>query len=242
MIWIAKKWVNNQRLYSLILFLFLSTCCYGQVIVFICLPGKQNTQQIQNDFDTLLGSGKALVFGRIRDLEVSMATAPDVAVISFEPFFNYVQEYKPIMVGKIGSSTGENFLIISASKDVTIKNIEDKKVGIVDFLGRDRLSLFVKDQFNINVKVLKKVNKVDDLLTMLGMEVVDAIVVSTSQYKEIMSNTKLPLFKVAVSSKLVGFAVCSTKDGKEYPELKNVLLKSPASFSKKIGIDSWEVK
>jgi hypothetical protein len=224
------------------LFLFLNTCCYGQVIVLICLPGKQNTQQIQNDFDTLLGSGKATVFGRIRELEVSMASTPDVAIISLEPFFNYVQEYKPIMVGKIGSSTGENFLIVSASKDVTIKNIEDKKVGIVDFLGRDRLSLFVKDQFNINVKVLKKVNKVDDLLTMLGMEVVDAIVVSTSQYKEIMSNTKLPLFTIAVSSKLVGFAVCSTKDGKEYPELKNALLKSPASFSKIIGIDSWEVK
>jgi hypothetical protein len=226
----------------LILSLLLCVDSYSQVILLVCIPGKQNTQQIQSGFDALLGPGKASVFGRIKDLETTMTTTPDVAIISTESFFNYLQEYKPMMIGKVGSQAGEKYLIISASKDVTMASMPDKKVGIVDFLGRDRLSQFIKDQFNVDVKLLKRVNKVDDLLTMLGMETVEAIVVSTSQYKEILSNTKLPLVTVATSEKIVGFAVCATRNGKEDAGLKNALLKSPASLSKEIGIDSWEVK
>jgi hypothetical protein len=222
--------------------LLLNTSSYGQAKLLVCLPGKQNTQQIQSGFDALLGPGNVSVFGRIKDLELTIATTPEVAIISTESFFNYVQEYKPILIGKIDGQTGERFLIISASKDVTKENISDKKVGIVDFLGRDRLPQFLKDQFNISAKILKRVNKVDDLLTMLGMETVEAIVVSTSQYNEILSNTKLPLVTVATSSKIAGFAVCATRNGKEDTMLKNALLKAPASLIKEIGISSWEVK
>ncbi len=222
--------------------LLLSSTCYGQATLLICIPGKQNTQQIQSSFDALLGAGKASVFGRIKDLEATMKTTPDIAIISTEPFFDYVQEYKPILIGKIGNLTGEKFLIVASSKDITVENIAEKKVGIVDFLGRDRLSQFLKDQFSIDVKVLKRVNKVDDLLTMLGMETVDAIVVSATQYKEIISNTKLQLVTIATSAKNAGFAVCATLNGKEDAGLKNALLKAPISLSKEIGIDSWEVK
>ena len=147
-----------------------------------------------------------MAFGRIKDLDATLATSSDAAIIASEPFFTYTPGYKISLCGKTGGSIGEKYHIIAASKEITAQNIGEKKVGIVDFLGKDRLPLFIKDQFGVDIKMLKRVNKEDDLLTMIGMEAVDAIIVSDSQFKEIKSNTKLPLAIVVSSSKAVGFA------------------------------------
>jgi hypothetical protein len=221
-----------------LLICFLS---YGQTTLLVCVPGKQNTPQIKSGFDALVGMGKTMVFGRIKDLEATIATTPDAAVIASAPFFEYVQGYKTILVGKVGNQTDEKYMIVSASKEISKDNISDKKVGIVDFLGRERLSLFIKSYFGMDIKSLKRVNKDEDLLTMLGMETVDAIIVSSSQYKEILSNTKRSLSIVATSEKNVHFILYTIKNGTDDDIFKKLLLKAPKALEKELGIDTWEV-
>jgi hypothetical protein len=215
---------------------------YGGELLLVCIPGKQNALQIQSDLDILMGPGKAMAFGRIKDFEARLSTSPDAAVIATEAFFTYLPEYKPFLRGKTGNQTGQRFFVVTASKGVTKDNFQEKRVGVVDFLGHDRLPRFIKDQFNVEIKTLKKTNKEEDLLIMIGIEAADAIIVSASAYEEILSNTKLPLRIVATSMKNVGFAECAFKEGKEMAELKNTLLKAPVSFRKEIGIDSWEIR
>lgn len=221
--------------------LFGFAACGGEVLL-VCIPGKQNALQIQRDLDIMIGPGKAMAFGRIKDLEARLSASPDAAVIATEAFFTYVPGYKPFLKGKTGNRTGEKFFVVTASKEVTKDNFQEKRVGVVDFLGHDRLPRFIKDQFNVEIKTLKKTNKEEDLLIMIGIEAADAIIVSASAYEEILSNTKLPLRIVATSMKNVGFAECAFKEGKEMAELKNTLLKAPVSFRKEIGIDSWEIR
>jgi hypothetical protein len=74
----------------------------------------------------------------------------------------------------------------------------------------------------------------------LGMEMVDAIIVSASQYGDISPNTKLPLTIIATSENTVGFAVCAVKEGKIDDRLVQAILKTPAGILKELGIDSWE--
>jgi hypothetical protein len=235
-----KKKRRLNRYLPIIAGLFLCISAYAQATLLVCIPGKQNAQQIQSGFDGLIGAGKSMAFGRIKDLDATLAASPDVAIIASEPFFTYAAGYKISLSGKAGSSTGEKYHIVAASREITVQNIGGKKVGIVDFLGKDRLPLFIKDQFGVEIKMLKRANKEEDLLTMIGMEAVDAIIVSASQFKEIQSNTKLPLAIVASSSKTIGFASFGQKEGKEDENQKKALLKAPAPLLKEIGIEGWE--
>ena len=88
--------------------------------------------------------------------------------------------------------------------------------------------------------LLKRINKEDDLLTMLGMEAVDEIIVSASQYDDILSNTKLPLTIVATSRNPIGLAVCAAKEGEIDADLMRKFLKMPVPLLRELGIDSWE--
>jgi hypothetical protein len=75
---------------------------------------------------------------------------------------------------------------------------------------------------------------------MLGMDAVDEIIVSASQYGDILSNTKLPLIIIATSRNNIGFAVCAAREGKINAGLMRKLLNAPAPLLKELGIDSWE--
>ena len=234
-------WSARMKLPRAILIFALSFCiAYCQPKLLICVPGKQNTQRLQNGFDNLLGPGKAIVLGRIKDLEALLPENPDAAIISSGVFFNYVPGYASVLTGKKKKQADEKFFIVAASKEISKETISEKKVGVIDFLIKDRLLKFIHDQFGVSITSLKRVNKEDDLLTMLGMEAVDAIILSESQYNDILSNTKLPLTIVATSENNVGFAVCAAKEGKMDSALTRALLKAPAPILKELGIDSWE--
>lgn len=219
---------------------FSLSIAWCQTRLLVCVPGKQNTQLLQIGFDTLIGPKKAVVVGRIKDLDALLQANPDAAIISNRVFFNYAPGYSIALVGKKKTEESEKYFIVAASKEISTRPVSERKVGIVDFLIKDQLFQFIQDQFNHPITLLKRVNKEDDLLTMLGMEAVDEIIVSASQYDDILSNTKLPLTVVASSRHLIGFTVCAVKEGKGNPDLIRKLQKAPVPLLRELGIDSWE--
>jgi hypothetical protein len=218
---------------------WLSICASGQTTLFVFAPGKQNIETTQAAFDGLFGAKKSIVFNKIKDLDSALAVLADAPVIAPEPFFILTPGYKMVLSGKVGADSSEKYLIVTAKKEITMQNIAMKKVGIVDFLGKDRLPIFIKDYFNLEIKFMKRANKDDDLLTMLGMETVDAIIVSASQYKEILSNTKLPLVVLSSSSKEIRFLTYGVRELKEDEKQKKMLSNAPVKLLKEIGIDGW---
>ena len=218
----------------------LFSISWSQTQLLVCVPGKQNTQRMQNGFDTLVGPQKAVVLGRIKDLDALLQANPDAAIISNRAFFNYVPGYSIALVGNRKTQESEKYFIVAASNEIATLPVSERKVGIVDFLVKDQLFQFIRDKFGLPVVLLKRVNKEDDLLTMLGMEAVDEIIVSASQYDDILSNTKLPLTIVATSRHAIGFAVCAIKEGKADPDLLRKLQKMPLPLLRELGIDSWE--
>lgn len=234
---------TTNKLYpSVIVWLLL--CCVGihaQAILFVCIPGKQNAQQIQRNFDGLIGPGTTMAFGRIKDLDAGLRSTSDATVIASESFFKYTPGLSVVLSGKSDTLTGEKYHIVAASEEMTLKNVINGKVGIVDFLGKERLPLFVEDQFGVILQTIKRVNKEEDLLTMIGMEMVDAIIVSDAQLREIQSNTKLPLSIIASSKSRIGFAAYGYMKSKENTHLKDVLLNAPETILKEIGIDGWKI-
>jgi hypothetical protein len=215
---------------------------FAQPSILVCIPGASNTQKIQNGLDGLLGEGKGAAFGRIKDLENAAAAAPGAAIVVPAAYIDYVKGYQAVLTGVSHKKTTEKYLLVAATAGVTKENVSEKRIGIVDLLGRERLGSFVRNMFGFDPKQLKRVNKNEDLLTLLGMESVDAVIISAEQYKELLSNTKQSLTIIAESSRDVGFAVAAVKQGARADAAKKALLKGPLSFVAELGIDGWEEK
>jgi hypothetical protein len=212
----------------------------AQPSLLVCVPGNSNTQQVQTSLESTFGASKVLVFGRIKDLETMIVSYPDASLVAPSDFVESMPGFKKQLQGKIGNATGESFLIIAASPTATKENLTTLRVGIVDFLGRERLSGFVKTYFGLDIKNLKRANKLDDLLTMLGMETVDAIIIGENQLKVLKGNTKLTLTTIKESSQPVNYVVFAAKNGASATEVKMGLLKQPATLLKEFGIEKWE--
>ncbi len=220
----------------------LYTTVLAQPSLLVCSPGNANSQQIQQGYEAILGTGKALAFARIKDLEGLMTTSPNAAIIAPALFFEMTSGYKELLQGKVGNESGQKYYVITASAEVTKDNVSSKKVGILDFLGRERLPAFIKKAFGFEPSVLKRANKTEDLLAMLGMETVDAIIISASEMKEIKARTKLTLTVVAESSCSAGFLALATPASQDGDNIKKTVLKQPVGLTQALGIDRWEAK
>lgn len=220
--------------------LVMASLLYGQPSLLICIPGKQNTIRIQKDFEEAIGTGKAMAFGRIKDLEAAIASSPGAGIIASGPFVRLLPGYTTVLSGKVGNEKGEKFLIVTAQKDLTKDVLPEKRIGMLDFLGKDRLVEFVKNEFGISVPVLQRVNKEEDLLTMLGIEAVDAVILPESQYKDLLLDTKLPLRIIATSARNVDLATLALPGHHEMSDVKKAVLRLPAAMLKEIGLTGWE--
>lgn len=215
---------------------------HAQPSLLVCIPGASNIQTVQKSFESVVGEGKILAFARIKDLEGTLVTAPEAFLIIPAPFVQYTPGYSVALKAKTGGADAEKYEIVTTAATMTKKDLAAKRVGILDFLGREKLPLFVKEYFGFDIPALKRANKTEDLLTMLGMETVDAIIVSVSGLKEIQSSTKQSLFVVAESIQPVGGPVLAFKSGKDVSDIRSKILKASSSIAKDAGIDKWEEK
>lgn len=107
--------------------LIMAALLYGQPSLLICIPGKQNTIRIQKDFETAIGTGKAMAFGRIKDLEAAIASSPGAGIIASGPFVRLLPGYTTVLLGKVGNEKGEKFLDRNRAKGLDKGRLAGKK-------------------------------------------------------------------------------------------------------------------
>jgi len=229
-----------KRIVALVLLCATLGICQTRLFVFV--PGISNIQHLQTEFDAAVGPKKTIIFGRIVDVEAFIAAIPDATIIVNADYLKYAPDYKAFLWGKYKNETGQKYFLVAANANVTLENIAEKKIGIVNFLGRNRLSQFVRFQFGFVPKALKLANKNEDLLTMLGMESVDAVIVPKTEYAELASDTKQNLVVLKESIHLVGFLVCAARTGNDNALIQKTLMGLPASLNRQLRIDKWESK
>jgi hypothetical protein len=207
----------------------------------VCIPGNPNIKAIQKKFDIIAGEGTIEVFGRMRDLERELVLSPVKALIVPGTFPEFNPSFSISMQGKLSGSSGQKYHIVAADSSVTSSNISSKKIAILDFIGTESLNNFFETYFGIMPKNLKRTNKLNDLLFLLGMESVDAIIVSSNELSQIKKKTKINLFTVIESKKQIPHPVFAIKDS-DGAQYKAIIKKIPASLFKELGINEWEAK
>lgn len=221
-----------------LLLALLATSAYAQQDLLVFLPGDGNRSSAVQDLGK---SGlNVKMFNNVKDFEKEREGNPSAAIIAPSPLIEITGGYDYVLRGYRGSDIGEKFLLVTANDDVQMANIADKKVGVWDIFGRKNVEPFFQRSFGIASKKIKRVNKKEDLLTLLGVDMVDAILVSKSDFEKFKKTTDVKLRVLSESRDAVGFISVAVPRGGNGAALKN--LAGAKSFLRDFAFDGWRAK
>lgn len=206
----------------------------------ICIPGGQTPTRIDSVFRRVAAPVPIRCFQRIKDLDEALPAHPGAPVIGSAAYVRYLQGYSVLLRGKRGQQKQKKYLIISGNRAIARRDVEGLKVGVLDFLGRDKMPAFVKDAFGFSIAKLKRVSKKEDLQSLLGMELVDAAIIEESDFSDMQSDTKLDLFVITESKPMDTFPVFACVVKEACVELQKKLSLQPKSALQTLGIEGWE--
>lgn len=230
--------MNYQLKIAFIALIFLQMSTWaGDLYVF--LPGKAKKAEIKKEISkntalnvTVMKSAKAL--------SKAIKKAPPAAVIAPSGVVEFSKGLKVALKGKKKSASSEKYLLVAVNESVTIANLATKKVGVFDFLGRKYFKKFFPKYFGVKVKKMKRVQKQEDLLTLLGIDMVDAILVSETELADIRKSSDIKLRVLAESKKKVAYPVVALGSGSASDVAG--LSKVSSKLLSKCGFKSWGAK
>lgn len=187
-----------------------------------------------------LPSREVVSFVRIKDMEEMLSAYPLAPLITTAAYVRYLPDREILLKGKSGAGRGNKYVVIAANAGISPADLASCRIGMLDFLGRDKLPLFVRDAFGLRLTKLKRVNKREDLLSLLGMESVDAAVIEESYLAEMRAGTRLPIAVLLESKPMDTFPVLAAPAGTDWHGLKAALAKLPKETLRSMGIEEWE--
>ncbi|HKP95746.1 MAG TPA: hypothetical protein VJ385_08310 [Fibrobacteria bacterium] len=206
----------------------------------ICLPGGHPPLKIESVLNPAISPWKAMAFSRMRDLEAALSTYPKSPVITSAAYARYLQGYEVRLKGKKGGAKTKKYVLLAAKTGIDNANLARLTVGVLDFLGREKLPPFVHEAFSLEFSQLKRVGKQEDLLSLLGMESVDAIVIEENDLADFEARTKLPLSVLLVSKSMDSFPVLVVPGQERYEQLQSSLMQKEKEVGKVLKIEGWE--
>jgi hypothetical protein len=204
----------------------------------VCLPGGQSPARIDSVLGPLLSPRKVIAFVRVRDLENVLPSYPRASIVTTTAYAGYLTGYSIRLKGWKRDAQSK-YLVVSADSSVTSADLASRRIGILDFLGREKIPRFVEDAFGMKPAMLKRVSKREDLLNLIGMEAVDAVIVEAGDLAELQRETKLRLSVVMESKPVDHLPVLAVPVGEE-DGVKQILLKQPKPVLEILGVERWE--
>jgi hypothetical protein len=210
----------------------------AQVPLLVCLPGGQPPARIESALGPLMSPRKVIAFVRVRDLEDVLPSYPHASIVTTAAYAGYLTGYSTRLKGKKRDAQSK-YLVVSADSSLTSANLASRRIGILDFLGREKIPRFVEDAFGMKPAALKRVSKREDLLSLMGMEAVDAVIVEAGDLAGLQRETKLRLSVVMESKPVDHFPVLIVPIGGE-EGVQQVLLKQSKPVLEILGVERWE--
>jgi hypothetical protein len=177
---------------------------------------------------------------RVKDLDEIIPSYPGAPVIGSSAYVRYLPGYTILLRGKKGQIKQKKYLIITGNRNLILANAANSRIGVLDFLGREKMPVFVKDAFGFPIAKLKRVSKKEDLQSLLGMELVDAAIIEESDLAEMQADTKLKLTVLVESKPMDSFPVFACPETADCGELKKKLSGQPKAVLETLGIEGWE--
>jgi len=205
--------------------------------VFLQLDAKSSV--VEKTLQESLPELAVTVFGRLRDFDERLTTSHPDAVLSIEPVLQQHGKTASLQ-GYRGGKSVEPYVLASVNQ-VLEGTLDGKTIGVVELLGRDGTQTFVDRLLKATNLRIKRVAKIEDLLSMLELSAADGIVVSSSTLATLVERTRLVIKTRALPDALVGLPAVAVLN----PAVHEVVVRSfqrlDAPTKHLLGIDSWRV-
>lgn len=205
--------------------------------LYVFVPTEVRANVMQEKMSASCPGVEVTVFGRSKDFHKQVETTPPNAILSLLPVVESSAAFKTTLRGSRSGANDEDYVLVSVNAAIDLKAVENKKIGVVDLLGRKQMQDFVTQLFQTSVK-LTRVTKVEDLLPLLTFGSVDGVFVSNAMFEQIKSKSNLSLVATKLPMKigLVSAALNS-------PDAKDKITKCVNAFDSELnstlGVDKW---
>jgi hypothetical protein len=206
--------------------------------VYIYFPSTMRPMIMQQKFIDILGEN-VVVFGRFQDFKEKVYISNPDIVIAKPQTFQELNGYNERLIGLRNGSLTEPWVFVSVNKGVEIDSIPHMEIGTIDFLGRINTERFVSELLNQPV-TLMRATKIEDLLTMLTFDKVDAIFVSERVVDYMKKTSRLKLVVTAIPACTTGIVTCAVRNGSNEPAIEQLVARLSKIATPVLEIDQWK--
>ncbi|PIP80567.1 MAG: hypothetical protein COW84_04555 [Gammaproteobacteria bacterium CG22_combo_CG10-13_8_21_14_all_40_8] len=228
------KWKIFQ---TLLWFSILSSPVFAETL-YVFVPSSTSPKVMQDNMTALCPNIDVVVFGRGADFRKQLTDSPPDAVLSLSAVIEKSTNFKSVLIGLQNGSADEKYVLAGVDKAPDIASISEKKIGVVDLLGRNPMKDYISELFSAPVK-LKSVTKQEDLLPLLSFGAADAIFVPERIFNEIKSKTQLNLVSTPLDIK-VGLARAGFSGGKVKENIAKCIESFNNSLNESLGVEKWK--
>ncbi len=230
----------EKNLFMKSLFIYIFILIFFENIfaqrLYIFIPTEHKAVDIENRFREKCSKIIVRSFGNVTDFTEAVSRDTPDAVIAKPQLISLLKNYAIKFHGICNGKTTEPFFLLTLNNTCNISDINGKKIGVLDFLGRENISAFTSELVDGTPNIIR-VKKTADLVPLLSMNLVDGVLVSESQkiYINSKSQMKLNENKCKKEQKIVALALYRNNN-----EIVSNIKTLPAEITMMIGVDGWE--
>lgn len=180
---------------------------------------------------------KIWVFSKHKDFVNKVGFQENTVVLA--PFISMPENQKSSIFLTSKKPHLEYFTIIIHDRANIAKPLKNLRVGGFNFMGKKATKEFIRDSLDLQFRSVKLAHNIDDLQSLFGLGIVDALLLNETQLKEFKDQSKLNLLSIWNSKRRFNFTYSmATKDTFTQNRLKKSLLKSSIPS---LGILEWSI-
>jgi hypothetical protein len=202
----------------------------GRLLVFLHLVVKQRA--LESALQDSLPAVRVTAVGRVGDFDRGLQEGQD-AVLTL-PVVMAAKGLSPKAQGNRDGAPDERYVLVGVNAAPDPAKV--KTVGALDLLGREGTAAFVSSVVGAQPKV-ERVTKLEDLLPLLQMEVVEAVLMPSRFLPEVQSVSRLALASTDLPTRVALPALASASPSGA--QVISAVTQMPATTMRMLGLDQW---
>jgi len=215
--------------------------------LYIFYPNIQNSDSLKIKLEKQLLNTKVKIFGKYSLLKKELKKNSSCYIISTPIVFKELDTlFTTKLKGVKNNSITENYTLISLSDNkFKIDSIKKSKIGFVNQGSRKYNEKLVKKILSIKTNNVKRVTKLEDLISLLRFNIIDYALIQKDELSRIKKLTNLNIYSKNIENphiEIISFGQYNYEQNyseEQKNELTKQILELPQSTNQFLRIDSW---
>lgn len=208
-------------------------------VCYVFVPTADRPRAVQEKLNRDFPGMEFVVFGRIQEFRSRIIESEPDAILTLPLVLSSLPRYEVVAQGLQGELNYEGVMLLSVDQPIAVK--ASSVIGVVDLLGRRSMQENVAAALRLESVKVRTVAKLEDLLTLLQFQDVDAILVPNSSVAYYTNRSRLNLVAAPIGSSRYGlpqFAVHRNRPAVAR-QLTGLMEVGGTEITTLLGVESW---